>query len=489
MEFVAVLFAMAGLVWLVPLLRIINLPVFAFIVLITGTFFGPPFFAVESVLQISADRLLWLVLLALYVINWRLGKTPAIGFSRCDFALFAFLLFLAVSSQVGPAPPKENPLARWIFYVLMPMGLYWSIRCSSLTRRDLDLIINGIVGLGVYLGITGLFEAKGLHGLVFPRYVVDPAIWEFFGRARGPMLNPAGNGVVLGTSLAAAACRWVQADRQGKLLYGVAILCILAGIYATLTRGVWVGGILALGVVVLNYSPRWLRIWGLAVVVVLFAAMSLGLKDQMLAMKRDKHLPAEDAAKSIKLRPLLAIVALEMFKDAPLTGHGFGHYFQHADRYYEVRSYDLPVEMARGYMQHNVLLSILVDTGLIGLSCFVGALLFWTSYGLRFARDHSLDPAVQSWGLISLGMLVTYLFNGMFQDMLVMPMVQMHLFFIMGVLASLVSQRGMLFESARAGTRFGPPSASIAAVLPQGRVANASQEVAAKLSIRGNHPG
>src|SRR6056297_3556629 len=448
MAFVGLLFGLAAVLWSIPLLRHCSLPIAGFLVLVVGTIFGPSFFAIDSVVQVSLDRLLWAGMLAMFVIYWRLGRTGAKPLTRGDVALFLFVGLLAISSQRGAPPSGSSPLARWLFYVFLPMGSYWVARSARITRRDIEWITQGLIVLALYLGITGILEVKGVHSLVLPTYIVEPGIVEFFGRARGPLLNPAGNGIVLGIGLAAATLRFLDAGRVGRLLYGAAVLVIMLGVYATLTRGVWIGAILVLGIIGVAYAPRWLRVWGLAFAVLLAGAVTMGLKDQLLAMKRDKHLSAEDAAKSISLRPLLAIVAYEMFKDAPLMGHGFGHYSQHSKYYYDNRSYDLPLDQARDYVQHNVLLSLLADTGLLGVSCFVAALLFWTARAWKLARDAMASPGAKRLGLIVLCGVSTYFFNGMFQDVLVIPMVHMYLFYLGGLLVGVSLQDGVLAEDA-----------------------------------------
>ena len=50
------------------------------------------------------------------------------------------------------------------------------------------------------------------------------------------------------------------------------------------------------------HAPRWVRVMGLAAVVMLGGAMALGLKDQLVRLKRDKHLTAADAEKSMQTR-------------------------------------------------------------------------------------------------------------------------------------------------------------------------------------------
>jgi O-antigen ligase len=153
-------------------------------------------------------------------------------------------------------------------------------------------------------------------------------------------------------------------------------------------------------------------------------------------MKRDKNLTAADAEKSVKLRPLLAVVAWEMFKDRPLAGHGYGRYTQKKDRFHTNRSYNLPLEQARDYVQHNVFLSILVDTGLIGLALMVSWLITIVCIGWMIARNVHAGHETRSVGLLLLGTMTAYVCNGMFHDLMIIPMAHMFLFFIAGIMIS-----------------------------------------------------
>jgi O-antigen ligase len=320
--------------------------------------------------------------------------------------------------------------------------MYALARLIEIRPRDIRLMLTGSMVLGIYLAVTAVFEITGMHGLVFPRFIADPEVWEFYGRGRGPLLNPSGNGFVMSVSFAAAALGFVYADRRGKAMYAVIAAIILCGVYATLTRSAWLGVVCTFVLLAMVYAPRWVRVFGLATAIIIGGASAAGVKDQLIRMKRDKNLTAADAEKSIKLRPLLAVVAWEMFKDKPIIGHGYGHYFTHNDRFHNNRSYELPLGQARRYAQHNVFLSILVDTGLIGVSMFISWLAMLVGVGWRLARQRESSTETRWVGLMLLGALTAYFCNGMFQDATIIPMVHMFLFFLAGVGVT-VYQKGL----------------------------------------------
>ncbi|MCG8650958.1 MAG: O-antigen ligase family protein, partial [Pirellulales bacterium] len=315
------MFSLAALVWLVPVIRRGGVIPIGIVVLLVGTVLGPAFFAIEGPIQFSLDRVLWAGMLGVLAVRWRMGQLSCSRIHRVDGIMIGLATWLLISTQLGGAVAEGTPpMARWLFYIAMPLGMYAISRWVGIGSFDVRLFMSAMTVLGLYLAFTAMCEVTGIHALVFPRYIIDSDTWEFFGRGRGPLLNPAGNGILMSISLAAAIIGFLHSQRRGKLLYGVAILILLGGIYATLTRSVWLGAGAAVSILAMVHAPRWVRVLGMAVVVLLGGAMMTGLKDQLIRLKRDKHLTAADAEKSIQLRPLLAVVAWEMFKDRPLNG-------------------------------------------------------------------------------------------------------------------------------------------------------------------------
>jgi O-antigen ligase len=434
MEFLTVLFAIAGLVWLIPVVQNGRLIVIAMAVLGVGTVFGPDFFHIDGPIQLSLDRLLWFGMFAMAMVGWRMGYVQIPKLHRIDWivvGIVGWTLISAISSehQTSGTPPT----ARWLFYILMPSGMYAIARAIKIETRDVRWMLGGAIGLGLYLAVTAVLEIYGVQQLVFPRFIADAESWQFYGRGRGPLMNPSGNGILMSVALVATSIGVIFSRGRGKMVYAVVTLIVLAGLYATLTRSAWMGGIAAIGLIAFIHSQRWQRVLVVAMVLLLGGASVAGLKDQLVRMKRDKNLTAEDAEKSMKLRPLLAIVSWEMFKDHPIAGHGYGHYFAHNDAYHNDRGYNMPLEQARTYAQHNVFLSLLVDTGLIGFSLFSTWLLMLGGIGWQLARDLQGRPESRWIGLLMLGTLIAYFCNGMFQDVMIIPMVHMFLFFLAGV--------------------------------------------------------
>jgi O-antigen ligase len=465
--FLGVLFLIAISVWCVPLLERARLPLLGAIVLVVGTIFGPAYLSIDGPLQISLDRVLFVVLCIVAFFSLR-GSTAAIPkLLPADWLVVGYVLWVLISALRGETPHDSSPVGTWIFYVLLPAMMYAVVRCAKLDELDLQRVEVVVLALGLYLAITGFFECRGWYLLVFPKFIANAELWEFFGRARGPLLNPSANGVVMTVALAIAAVRLIRAERMGQVGYSIAMLVMLVGLYSTLTRSVWIGGIMALVIVFWQLTPRWTKVLGLCAAVLLAGFVAAGLKDQLLRMKRDKNLSAAEAEKSVQLRPLLAIVAYEMIQDAPLIGHGFGHYFQAAPPYFSTRGYAMPLEMARGYHQHNVLLSVAVDNGLIGLVMFTTLLVIWIRTGWRLAKEGDVNIVRRHAGLIVVASITGYLVGGMFQDVTIMPMINMYLFFVAGLVVTLRQ-----LSVSHGATRLNQPQ-GVSPRLPQEPVANA----------------
>jgi O-antigen ligase len=211
-----------------------------------------------------------------------------------------------------------------------------------------------------------------------------------------------------------------------------------------LTRSVWIGSMLVGLCVGWIYLRRYMPALALLGLAILVLGATVAPQDNLLAMKRDKHLSAADALRSIQLRPVLAWVAWNMFQDSPLIGHGYGGYFHSSLPYLSSRSQDAALDAVRPYMQHNVLLSLLVDAGLLAAGLFVAAIGLMGLAGWKLAKNDQLAPEMRTLGIMMLGCLAGYLFNGMFHDVSVIPMANNVLLLIAGVTASAYAVQGQL---------------------------------------------
>jgi O-antigen ligase len=439
MDFILIIAALVGFVWGTFVLVRGGLVAGALLVLLAGSCFGHSFYNYPGgPIPATADRVLLLVLAGQYLIYRRLGLADPKPITRTEIALTAFVALL-VASTLGHDWQVNNfqPVARLLFYYLMPLALYWIVRQAAVSERALVWVFGSLAAFGVYLAATAVAENHGAWSWVFPSYIASPEYVQFFGRGRGPFLNPAGLGVFLGVCLCASLILWPRANRFGRTLLLLATPIYLWGIYSTLTRSVWMGAAMGVFVLACLTVPR---VWRPALVVAtLVAAVAVAAFgwEHLVAFKRDKDVSTEQMAESAELRPILATVAWHMFLDRPLLGCGFGQYDMESRPYFSDRSTDLPLEKARRYDQHNVFLALLAETGLVGAGLFVMTLAFWARGAWQLWQSDGESLAVRQCGLLFLATLGVYLANAMFHDLALISMVNMLLFFLAGITAGL----------------------------------------------------
>ena len=378
----------------------------------------------------------------------------------------------------------------------MPGAVYWIARQTKWSERAAMVLLGSFALFGIYLAITSFAEYFQTWWLVFPPYITASALKgtsEFVGRGARTALapdrqrHPAGHVLRQPAAVVAAAGDGVSGSgkgdrhlwparpfgerKRGQAPFAGTALRVLRtkGACPLFRRPVPFsagqppfpplaadrrgrcgarghrryadpqrldGRRLAVALAVGLALPwRWrlpLLAGGLAAAGLLAAVQW----DNLVEFKRDKALEADKTAESVELRPVMATVAWQMFRDRPLFGCGYNQYGTEHLNYVSDRSTDLPLERARGYIPHNVALSVLTETGLVGLGLFAATLGLWGRDAWRLWHNVNRPLWARQLGLLFLTALGAYVINGMFHDVSVVPMANMTLFFLAGVTAA-----------------------------------------------------
>lgn len=427
--------------------------ILALTVIIAGSVFGREFFSIDiGPLPLSLDRLLWIGMMIQF--GWLLvmGRNRLAPIQRIDLLVGALALVLAFSTFSHDFTYRDNlPLARLLFFNFMPMGIYLVARTATVDERQLRWIWYSLIGFAIYLAATGIAEWRNWPQFVFPRFIMDIRYSEFLGRARGPFLNPVACGIFQSVGLVAAIAAWPGLGRRGRIVAAGIISLLLLGIFATFTRSVWIAA--ALAATITLWLPASNRQRG-GLIIVGASALALFVAffaEDIKAFKRDKEVSKAEMAESAQLRPLLAEVAMQMAVDRPVLGHGFGQYVP-ASRIYHQQVSTSPLKKVLPYRQHNVLLSYLTETGLVGMSLLIGigALFLMASYQV-YARGRA-GSAARAIGLLGMVTLLLYFVNGMFHDVSIVPMVGSLFYFMLGLNSQLVASEISMESPARPGT-------------------------------------
>ena len=476
MELISLLLVIAVVIWALVIwrhfsdkLRLFHpVPVIGTLIVLTGSVISSDFWSLKlGPLPITIDRLLVGLLVCVYVVRYVARVEDRRQVNRLDVAIGLMIFVLTVSTFTHDMTILESlPISRLLFFYLVPLAVYGVVRSGVLGTNDLKLISASFIGLGIYLALTAICETRGFTALVFPSYIMTSEFTEFLGRGRGPFLNPVSNGLFMITSFCCTLMWWKSADRFGKVaIAGIAFL-LAVGVYSTFTRSIWLALIVACGWFIWFPASRRLKVvmamWGLLALIALLPVYG----DKLLSFKRDKEVTQNQMEKSAQMRPMFAIVAINMFKDRPFIGCGFGQYPRAKYPYLKSPHTDQPLTSTRTLMQHNIFLAYLTETGLLGLMSLLlviamlvrASLIVWFNQELPFWPRH--------FGLLSLTILSCDMLNGMFHDVAIVPMANMLLFFLAGITNNIVSgqwqfDREVKFAAAQ------QPATTHRAALPQ----------------------
>ncbi len=419
-------------------------------IVVVGSVFSHDFFHVSGgPIPITLDRVMFVALLALAGWSWLLNREDLRPINRLDVALVGVMAILFFSTITHDYKFENNlPLSRLLFFNLIPFGVYAVVRTAKLSQSDLAMYSIVLASFAVYLALTGIAELKQFHAIVFPRYIVNSSNLEFFGRGRGPFLNPVSNGVFQIVGLCSLWVWWPKSNSRVRALIVVTSLVIVAGVYATLTRSVWLTLIVVAGTAIWVPASQ-ARKGGLVVVGTLVAILLFPvLGEKLTSFKRDKDVTVSEMTQSAQLRPLFLTVAMRMFQDRPLLGCGYGQYRRAKYPYLQDAYTGKPLTQTKAYLQHNVFLAYLTELGLFGLAALTVMLGVMTRYAWQGWADQRKPLIQRQFGLLLAAVLAAYCINGMFHDTSIMPMLNMLVFVIAGIVNNVRSTPGLVPEIA-----------------------------------------
>ncbi len=440
MEILPLIAGVAAMLWGTLFLFRGSLFVGLILVLIVGACFGHQFAHFDvGPLTMTLDRLAMVGIAVAYIVQRLLGRIVPRPVTKQDVVLLSFLGVLSVSTiygfSIGEGQAGVPAAWRLIAGYFMPATIYWIAREIPSTRDRQMLFLGSLTCFGVYLGVTGIAEYTHQWWAVFPKVIADPTAGIHFGRARGPMLQSPTYGIYVSMCLLATWLWLPRLSRGGQLAVFCTLPLMMLGVVFGLTRSVWIGAALGVTIVLaLSLQGAWRRMV-LGSIVVAGLLVGITRHDSMMGLKREET--AAEAAMSANMRISFAYVSWQMFLDRPLMGFGFGNFPTAVAPYLEDRSTAIPLYHIRGLSHHNTLLSLLTETGIIGLSLFLLLLYSWT----RTAWIVWRDPRTADWGrsqaTLMLGAMGVYVPQLLFHDLTYTPMENSILYLFAGLTASL----------------------------------------------------
>jgi hypothetical protein len=425
MEFFAALAVLVGLVWAPVFLLRASLVGGAVLFVVLSDCLGLEFLSIDAgPMNVSIDRLFLVALGAAFVVQRWLGRTQRRPWGR-EEAILAGLVALLVTSTFTHdwrlASLQAVPVVQHLINgYLIPLAIYWIVRQSPITERQLLGVYAGIVAFGAYLAVTGVCEVTCQWSLVFPKHIADATLGIHFGRARGPMLNSITYGMALSCAI---LCGWMLWPRVGRWWQFVLLALLplgLAGIFFSYTRSVWIGAALGLGILMVATLRGAWRIAVPGTILAVGLLVAAANSDRLLAFNRTDNTAAQ-TRESVTARASFTYVSWKMFQDRPLFGFGFGQFPTAKWPYLSDRTTPLQLEPIRNWSHHNTYLSILTELGLVGLLAFVGLFAAWGATAWRLWRAAAAPDWARGQGILLLALMSVYLVQCLFHEMTFTP--------------------------------------------------------------------
>lgn len=337
---------------------------------------GEEFWRVEVpfFFNLTLPRILIVALVVAFAMMWALGRVRLLRVGTLGWVMLLLAGYFTVSAAATGWQTKAIATVHyrliggyWFAFAVFVLML-WSVRREVHVRWVLWFFF----AVSAYLCLTGWAEHFKVWALVWPSYISDPLRGIHWGRARGPFLVSAAMGLACvfcffsNTVLARHASRTIRWP-----IYAVN-LALLPVIFWTKTRAVWLS-LIVCGILWVAYSRRRLSRTAMVCGLAAAALLVVSINFPNIATPR-REVGGVTDPEPIYVRIGLALITWEIVKDHPLTGVGFGHFRDVAPRYAADPASEF-FAFASTAMQHNNLLSIAAETGLIGLALYL--VLLW----------------------------------------------------------------------------------------------------------------
>lgn len=323
---------------------------------------------------VPLDRVFILVaLLQIFLRSPGAASMPRLRLQNVHLMMLLTLAYLVVSAAAaGTLSSGESVQAIIDEFGIAPYLGFLVGAAVFARRRERGWLLATLVGVGLYLGITAVFEAFGPHQLVFPSYIVNGDAADPLGRVNGPFQSSVAEGCAAFACAVAATIAFVQwKERAPRALAATSILLCLFTCFATLERGVWIATVAAiLTAALMSRQSRRLLLPGIAIAVVALAgllAVSSTLSSKAESRTNDQR--------SIWDRKNQNAAGLRMVQARPLLGFGLGRYKTDSSGYFrQAKDYPVTGRLASEVLGepevvqplHDLYLSYAVELGLIG---------------------------------------------------------------------------------------------------------------------------
>lgn len=188
-------------------------------------------------------------------------------------------------------------------------------------------------------------------------------------------------------------------DKSKKLMLAGGLSLILASILLSLTRSVWVGIFLALGIFLVYYKPKILYA-AIPALIILILILPPSVKSRVTSIFDPQNATNKD-------RFYMYSIAVDIFKDFPLFGVGANNIQEVYDRYKPPEAQQTNLHL------HNNFLHILAERGIFVLMALLAA--FITLFALLVRKIKGSEGLEKTIALSTLFAFIGFLVAGLFE--------------------------------------------------------------------------
>jgi len=385
--------------------------------------------------NISIDRTIWSLMIIYYLFHLLVLRrvsmsgrvTEILMISLCALAIFSIIRMKGISFS------REILDAYSLLFniYIVPFSVYLIAKDLIQEEQRIRKLFIFLSVVLLYISLTAIFEHFRLSAFVFPRGIMNPRIGIHFGRARGPFLQAAINGTVLGMLSIINLYMAINTRYPYKIFFIIVSFLSPIAILFTYTRAAWLA--MMASFMFLVFINRRFRMY-IGVLILLCAALMAPLHSKMVDMEAL-------ASRAYSMSPIydrinLYRTYLAMFSHRPILGFGFANFNYCSQEYFsKIKNDPYNVDIPE---IHDTFSGTLVELGGMGLIVFLSVLMsiFWMSIrlfgGLKEKGFLGRGFIVAFWGIA-----LAYLLNAFFIDMKNHQFQNVIFYLVAGVIAGL----------------------------------------------------
>jgi O-antigen ligase len=366
--------------------------------------------------DIDIPRLVFVFIWVIFLLEIAVGGRRLLPRTRIEPVMMAMVAAILISMNTN----GQVFIRQMLNGFAIPYAMFIIAKNVFTTRDGLTKFLRWLsIPLSIYFPVNHMFEHYRITALVFPKFILNPAISGrevFWGeRTMGVFLQPSVTGMAMVSMFvlslySLSRMRGAVARILPWFLTGVTPVAV----FFSYTRSVYLGFFFAMMALIL--FSRKLKVYALVIVV----AIALGVMGNWSNVTSEDRSAGGIGTKSTAIGRLTLLQAsMSMFVDRPLFGVGFQNFRKYAEPYVrQVRTTVLGYReswIGKGISQHNHFLSILTETGLMGV---IPLLLVWffVLQGVIRARSATSVMYDSDFVVVVLAVFAQYLTASMFME-------------------------------------------------------------------------